>query len=158
MVVRGPFFCGSLFVSESSMKPGSLFESRWVFRAPVLLGLGLLPVVVAACGGSSPTSPSSTTATTGTVGTGVTTYTYTADVRSILTADCTRCHNASQHEAGYDFTSYAGVLRAVSPGNAQSILVRATSSRGIMYPELTGDRTAKSQVIYDWVVSSNAVQ
>lgn len=142
------------------MKPRSLFESCWIFRAPVVVGLGLLPVVVAACSGSSPTSPSGTTATssTGTAGTGATTYTYTADVRPILTADCTRCHNASQHEAGYDFTTYAGVLRAVSPGSTQSILVRATSSRGIMYPELSGDRTAKSQVIYDWVVSSNAAQ
>jgi len=75
-----------------------------------------------------------------------------------LTADCTRCHNTSQHEAGYDFTSYAGVLRAVTPGNAQSILVRATGSRGVMYPEFSGDRAAKSQVIYDWVVTSNAAQ
>jgi hypothetical protein len=157
MVMRGPLFCGPMFVSESSMNPRSLFESRWVFRAPVVVGLGLLPVVVAACGGSSPTSPSSTTATSST-GTGVTSYSYTNDVRPILTADCTRCHNASQHEGGYDFTTYPGVLRAVSPGSAQSILVRATSSRGIMYPELSGDRTAKSQVIYDWVVSSNAAQ
>jgi len=55
-------------------------------------------------------------------------------------------------------TTYAGVLRAVTPGDAQSILVRATSSRGVMYPELSGNRTAKSQVIYDWVVSSSAAQ
>jgi len=115
---------------------------------------------VAACGSSSPTSPSSTTGSsaTGTTGTGVTTYTYATDIRPILTADCVRCHNASQHEAGYDFTTYAGVLRAVTPGDAQSILVRATSSRGVMYPELSGNRTAKSQVIYDWVVSSSAAQ
>ena len=88
----------------------------------------------------------------------MTSYTYTTDVRPILTTDCVRCHNSSQHEAGYDFTSYAGVLRAVTPGNAQSILVRATSSRGVMYAELSGDRAGKSQVIYDWVVSSNAAQ
>ena len=142
------------------MKPRPSSKSGWFVRALVCLGLALLPLVVVACSGGSPTSPSDTTATTstGTAGTGVTTYTYTNDVRPILAADCTRCHNTSQHEAGYDFTTYAGVLRAVSPGNAQSILVRATGSRGVMYPELSGNRTAKSQVIYDWVVSSNAAQ
>jgi hypothetical protein len=114
--------------------------------------------IVAGCSGSSPTSPSSTTPSTATTGTGVTTYTYTSDIRPILTSDCTRCHNSSQHEAGYDFTTYAGVLRAVSPGSAQSILVRATGSNGIMYPELSGDRAAKARTIYDWVVSSNAAQ
>ena len=128
------------------------------FEAVAILTLLLAPLVAAGCGGSSPTSPSPTTTTSGASNTGVTTYTYTTDVRPILTADCTRCHNASQHEAGYDFTSYAGVLRAVTPGNAQSILVQATSSRGVMYPELSGDRAAKSQVIHDWVVTSNAAQ
>jgi len=112
-----------------------------------------LSIVISGCGSSSPTSPSIDT-----TGTGVTTYTYTTDIRPILTADCTRCHNTSQHEAGYDFTTYSGVLRAVTPGSAQSILVRATRSNGVMYPELSGDRVVKSQVIYDWVVSSNAAQ
>ena len=127
-------------------------------RAVMTVIVPLTSFAVAACGSSSPTSPSSSSSATGTAATGVTTYTYATDIRPILTADCVRCHNTSQHEAGYDFTSYSGVLRALTPGSAQSILVRATSSRGVMYPELSGDRAAKSQVIYDWVVSSNAAQ
>jgi len=140
------------------MKQPSFEIASRASRAGLFAILILAPLVVSGCGGSSPTSPSPTTTTSSTSNTGVTPYTYTTDVRPILTADCTRCHNTSQHEAGYDFTSYAGVLRAVTPGNAQSILVRATGSRGVMYPEFSGDRAAKSQVIYDWVVTSNAAQ
>ena len=145
------------------MKLSSL-NVQEVLRPPVFASLVALPLF-AGCSGSTPTSPTSTTSTTpsspastGTSGTGVTTYTYTNDIRPILTSDCTRCHNGSQHEAGYDFTTYAGVLRALTPGNPQSILVLATSSRGVMYPELSGDRAAKSQIFYDWVVTSNAAQ
>jgi hypothetical protein len=112
----------------------------------------------AACGGasSSPTSPSDVSITV--PGTGVTTYTYTTDVRSILTSDCTRCHNSSQHEAGFDFTSYAGVQRALTAGSDQSVLVRVTQPGGLMYSELSGNRTQKVQIIYDWVVNSHAAQ
>jgi len=121
----------------------------------------------AGCGGTSasPTAPSASTdstsssgGTAGTSSTGVTTYTYTADVKPILTSDCIRCHNTSQHEAGYDFTTYAGVMRAVTPGSSRSLLVRAVQSNGIMYPELSGNRAQKSQIITDWVVSSGAAQ
>ena len=144
------------------MKLSSSLNVAKVLRFPVLASLTVLPLVAGCGGGSTPTSPTSTTpsssTSTGTSGTGVTTYTYTNDIRPILTSDCTRCHNASQHEAGFDFTTYAGVLRALMPGNPQSILVQATSSRGVMYQELSGNRAAKSQVFYDWVVSSNAAQ
>lgn len=137
-------------------------RSRSPRQRGLLLFAPLALLWIAACGGSSsPVSPSSTsssTSTTTTVGTGVTTYTYTTDIRPILTSDCTRCHNSSQHEAGYDFTTYAGVMRAVAPGNANSLLIRVTSSRGIMYPELTGNRAQKAQTIYDWVVTSAAAQ
>jgi hypothetical protein len=143
------------------MKLSSSLNFQKVLRVPVLASLAALPLV-AGCSGSTPTSPTSTTSSsgtsTGTSGTGVTTYTYTNDIRPILASDCTRCHNASQHEAGYDFTTYAGVLRALTPGNPQSILVQATSSRGVMYQELSGNRAAKAQIFYDWVVSSNAAQ
>jgi hypothetical protein len=91
-------------------------------------------------------------------GTGATNYTYTANVRPILTSDCTRCHNASQHDGGLDFTTYAGVVRAVTAGSDASALVRVTQPGGLMYTELTGDRTGKAGIIYDWVVHSGAAQ
>ncbi len=121
-----------------------------------------LSLIAAACGGGAdlPTAPSnsSSPSTTAASGTGATTYTYTADVRPILTADCTRCHNASQHEAGYDFTTYAGVRRALTPGSASSQLVRQTQPGGGMYGELSGNRAEKAGIIRDWVVSSRAAE
>ena len=100
------------------VKEVSQFARR--FLALILI---LTPLLVASCGGASgsPTSPSAVAITV--TGTGVTTYTYSANVRPILTADCTGCHNSSQHEGGYDFTTYAGVLRALTPGSEGSLLV-----------------------------------
>jgi cytochrome c553 len=120
----------------------------------------LMSITAAACGGS-PTSPSSVPGSSSTgpsiVGTGVTSYTYTNDVRAILT-DCTSCHNASQRQAGFDFTSYAGVLRAVTVGSPSSLLLQVVQPGGAMNGALTGDRTHKIQVLYDWIVNSNAAQ
>ena len=91
-------------------------------------------------------------------GAGVTTYTYTANVAPILNADCTRCHNSSQHDGGLNFTTYAGVLAAVAPGSDQSPLVRVIQPNGPMYVNLSGDRNQKVGIIYDWVVNSHAAQ
>ena len=126
-------------------------RNRSLFARLLIAELSLL--IVVACGGSSLTSPSETV-----TGTGVTTYTYTNDVRSILNADCTSCHNASQRDGGYDFTTYAGVLRAAIAGNASSPLVVQTRPGRAMYSNLSGDRTHKAEVLYDWVVNGNVAQ
>ena len=125
----------------------------------------LLGMSIAACSGGNaetPTSPSSMSAIgsgdTAATGSGVTIYTYTTDLKPILATDCTRCHNATQHEGGYDFTTFAGVRRAVAVGSARSPLVRETQPSGGMYRELSGNRTQKASVIYDWVVSSGAAE
>ena len=94
----------------------------------------------------------------GSTGLGITTYTYTNDIRPILASDCTPCHGPTQQQAGYNFTTYQGVMRAVIVGSDQSPLVRATGPRGLMYPELSGNRAQKSQILYDWVVNSHAAQ
>ena len=126
-------------------RPSSLFVRLLLVEGAFLIG-------AAACGGSL-TGPSETV-----TGTGVTTYTYTADVRPILASDCISCHNASQRDGGYDFTTYAGVLRAANAGNASSPLVVQTRPGRAMYTNLSGDRTHKAEVIYDWVVNSNVAQ
>lgn len=90
-------------------------------------------------------------------GSGVTTYTYTNDVEPIMN-DCTSCHNSRQRQSGFDFTTYSGVMQAVTPGSDQSLLVQVTQPQGIMYPALTGNANQKAQIIYDWVVNSKAAQ
>ena len=113
-------------------------------------------IAATACGSSSPTSPSDVGISV--TGTGVTTYTYTADIAPILNSDCVACHNNSLHEENVNLTTYAGVLRTVTPGSDQSLLVRVVQPGALMYSNLTGNRNQKVQVIYDWVVNSRAAQ
>ena len=125
-------------------------------------------VLVVACGGAadSPTSPSTVTTpdttrtssgTTTSSGTS-TTLAYVNDVKPILDSDCVICHNAQLHEDNVNLSTYAGVMRVVQAGSANSLLVRVTRSNGIMYPNLTGDRATKSELIRSWVVDSRAAE
>jgi len=121
----------------------------------------LLPVTFVACGGgsssiSSPTGPSTVAATL--TGSGVSTYTYTTDIKPILNNDCVPCHGPSQRQAGVDLSTYAGVMRVVAAGNGSSVLILVTQPNGLMYGELSGNRSSKAGIIYDWVVHSNAAQ
>ena len=119
----------------------------------------VLVILCASCGGGSPTSPTSvpTYSPTQDAATAAT-LTYTKDIQPILAADCTSCHNPSQRAGGYDFTAYSGVLRALTPGSAQSPLVRATQSNGQMYQQFRGSASAKSETIRRWVVNFGAAQ
>lgn len=111
-------------------------------------------LVLSGCGQGSPSGPSVTPTATGT---GATTYTY-ATVQPILATDCVACHGPTQRQAGVDLSSFAGVSRVVTPGSDQSVLVLVTQPGGLMYGQLSGDRTTKAGVIYDWVVNSKAAQ
>jgi hypothetical protein len=68
------------------------------------------------------------------------------------------CHNPRHHEDNVDLSTYAGVMRVVQAGSANSLLVRVTRSNGIMFPSLTGDRAAKSELIRSLVVDSRAAE
>ena len=121
--------------------------------------LAAIAFLCAACGGASPTSPSNVpTYAPAQDPAGATSLTYTKDIQPILSADCTSCHSASRRDGGYDFTSYSGVLRAVTAGNAQSPLVRATQSNGTMYRNFRGSAAQKAETIRRWVVDFGAAQ
>jgi len=49
-------------------------------------------------------------------------------------------------------------MRAVSAGNASSVLVRQTASNGGMYRYLSGNRAGKSAKIRSWVVDYKAIE
>ena len=125
-------------------------------RTVARLILSLAVISTLACGGTSPTSPSSTPITIS--GNGISTYTFTADVQPILASDCIACHGPTQQQAGLNFSTYAGVLKAVSAGSDASLLVRVTQPGGLMYNNLSGNRNSKAGIIYDWVVNSKAAQ
>ena len=139
-------------------------------RRPSLLLVLAGAVLVGACqygattdttgGASTPTSPTTPTTPTdpGTPTTPTAGLTYTTDIAPIMNADCVRCHGPFRRDAGYDTSTYAGVMRAVTAGSASSLLVRVTQSNGIMYGELSGNRAQKAQTIHDWVVTWKAQQ
>ena len=84
--------------------------------------------------------------------------TYTTDIAPIMNTDCVPCHGPVRHDAGYNLATYAGVMRAVTAGSANSLLVRVTQSNGVMYRQLSGNRVQKAQAIRDWVVTWKAQQ
>lgn len=102
------------------------------------------------------TSPTPTPTPTPTPPSGSLTYTH--DIQPILSASCVLCHNAARANAGVDLSSYAGVMRVVTPGSANSLLILVTQPGGLMYPELVGNASQEAQTIQNWIVNDNAAQ
>lgn len=101
-------------------------------------------------------SPGSATPTP-TPGSSVT-LAYTPDLQPIFASDCLVCHNDRNALGRYSMSSYASVMRAVTPGSASSTLVRVTQSNGSMYRYWSGDRATKAAKTRDWVVANRAAQ
>lgn len=86
------------------------------------------------------------------------TLTYTRDVQPILASDCATCHAPSRRSGGIDLSSYAEVMRVVTPGDPNSRLVLATQPGGLMYSQFRGNAAQKAATIRSWVVDSRAAQ
>ena len=107
---------------------------------------------------STPTSTTSPPTTTTPPATGTVTIAYTNDVAPIFQADCLRCHSGSRPDAGYNMSTYEGVMRAVVAGNSRSPLVTTTQNRGSMYRYWSGNAAAKAELVRAWVVDNNAAR
>jgi len=86
------------------------------------------------------------------------TIAYIPDMQPIFASDCLVCHSDKNAQGRYSMSSYASVMRAVTPGNASSTLVRVTQSNGSMYRYWSGDRQTKASRTRDWVVTNRAAQ
>jgi hypothetical protein len=117
-----------------------------------------LSSLAAACGGSPTAADTVDTPGPAQDPSTATSLTFTADVQPILNNDCVPCHGGARTQNGYDFTSYAGVMRAVTAGNPSSLLVRVTQPGGIMYQEFRGSAAAKAETNRRWVVDFKAAQ
>jgi hypothetical protein len=115
---------------------------------PTDTGTGLNPV--------APDSPTTTAPTGGTSGTQ--TLAYDPDLKAVFASDCVSCHGGFRVDAGYSMTTYAQVMRAVQPGNPSSLLIYVTQRNGVMYPFFSGNRAAKAQMVYDWIVANQAAE
>jgi hypothetical protein len=120
--------------------------------------------ITSAAGPSTLPSPTSsatpaTPATPGSSGsTATTALAYTPDLQPVFASDCLSCHNDRSAARGYSMSSYAAVMRAVTPGSASSLLVQVTKSNGSMYRYWTGDRATKASMTLNWVVANKAAQ
>jgi uncharacterized membrane protein len=148
--------------------------------------LGIVTLTAGACGGGSPSQPTAplTTSTVATTTTPATTTTvpatttiagsttsvasttttpatglaYVPDVKPILDADCVRCHSAGNARGGVSLSTYAEVMRTVTPGSASSALVTSTRAGGSMNRYFSGSATAKAETTRSWVVDYRAVE
>jgi len=131
------------------------FKRRWV----VLLGIVLLPAALElwGCGGTgSPTAPSNSITVSDP--STATSLTYSANIAPILASDCTFCHNSSTRNGSVDLSSYSGVLRTLTPGNANSLLIQVTRPGGLMYSNFRVTPSEKAETIRKWIVDFNAAQ
>ena len=69
-----------------------------------------------------------------------------------------QCHGSRIHEENVRLDTYANVMRVVTPGSANSLIVRETGPGAEMYVNLSGDRQAESDRIRAWVVSNSAAE
>lgn len=79
-------------------------------------------------------------------------------MQPVFASDCVVCHSGSRPSANYSMTTYANVMRDITPGNANSRLVIWTQSSGSMYRYFTGNRSSKADMVRRWVVDNNAAQ
>ena len=111
---------------------------------------------------SSPTTPTTPGTTTTTVPGNTTpatvTVAYEQDLKSVFQSDCVRCHSGSRPDGGYSMSTYAQVMRAVTPGNARSALVVTTQRNASMYRYWSGNQAAKAELVRSWVVNNGAAE
>src|SRR6478609_4147384 len=93
---------------------------RCRFSVRLILSLALtvfLTTLAASCGGS-PTAPDNSPSGAPVQDPATaTSLTYSADVQPLLNNDCVRCHGGSSVNGGVSLTSYANVMRTVTPGS-----------------------------------------
>ena len=145
-----------------SMAPDSMnraitprFKRRWV----ALLGIVLVPAALElwGCGGGgSPTAPSNSITVSDP--STATSLSYSANIAPILASDCTFCHNSSTRNGSVDLSTYSGVLRTLTPGNANSLLIQVTRPGGLMYSNFRATPSEKAETIRKWIVEFNAAQ
>ncbi len=118
-----------------------------------------LAVAAAGCGDGPSTLTSPTFEIGGGVPTnpgGAATIGYTQDIKLLLDASCTRCHNSRSRDGGVDLSSYTAVMRTVQAGNANSELIRQSRSGGSMFRYWNGNGAAQADLVRRWVVEFQA--
>ncbi len=86
------------------------------------------------------------------------TVAYQQDLAPIFASDCLQCHGGFRIDGNYRMNTYADVMRDVRAGDAGSPLVVVTQPSGSMYRYWSGNRQAKANLVFQWVVVNKALQ
>jgi len=133
--------------------------SRTTF-APLAIAAALSGCVTAqpASDTSNPVSPTgSTSAPAPTVPVGQP-LAYVQDMQAVFASDCVPCHAGSRPAGNYSMSSYANVMRDVTPGSAGSRLIVWTQPNGSMYRYFSLDRAGRADMVKRWIVDYKAAQ
>jgi hypothetical protein len=84
--------------------------------------------------------------------------TYVKDIKPILDSNCIMCHSGPQPTAGYDVSTYSGVMRNVTPYDGSSRLIQVTRPGGQMHGFLNPDPAGRAEIIRSWIVDFGAPQ
>ena len=84
---------------------------------------------------------------------------YTRDIQPMLMSSCaiSGCHDATTHKEGYDFSTYAKAIKAVSAGNPTGsklyrVITASPTSENFMPPKpYSGLSKAAIDTIYSWI-------
>jgi len=117
-------------------------------------GLALsLALLLGGCGISNGTvlAPVPEPTTGGGGGAAATNPDYTGTIQAILSSSCTSCHSGATPPAGVNLSTYDGVLKVISPGDAAgSLLFQEVDSGGM---PLGGPKLAQATIdtIKTWI-------
>ena len=82
--------------------------------------------------------------------------TYTKDMKEIFDKNCISCHIGDTPPAGYDMTSYEGVITKATAGDPNSTLVIVSDDGGSMH--IYYDSEHEIEKVVQWVVEDSLAQ
>ena len=82
--------------------------------------------------------------------------TYANDMKEIFDNNCISCHSGAAPPAGYDMTSYEGVITNATAGDMNSVLITKSIEGGSMH--IYYDSEQEIEKVAQWVVEDSLAQ
>ena len=82
--------------------------------------------------------------------------TYTNDLKEIFDNNCIQCHFGDTPPAGYNMTSYEGVITKATAGDPNSTLIIVSDDGGSMH--IYYDSEEEIEKVIQWVVEDSLAQ
>lgn len=82
--------------------------------------------------------------------------TYTEDIKEIFDNNCISCHSGATPPAGYDMTTYEGVITRATAGESTSTLILVSDDGGSMH--IYYDSEVEIENVIQWVVEDSLAE